>query len=465
MGNSSSGCFRDFAKYSSLNVLGMIGLSCYILADTFFIANGLGANGLAALNLAIPIYSLVYGSGLMLGMGGATRYAVSGGRNKSGNDTKNAENTKNPVNANNAAHAKNAKSRLTDVIFTNTIYAAAALALIFIVTGMFLSGPIARLLGADTEIFDMTKTYIHVVFLFSPAFIMNNILICFVRNDGAPKLAMFAMLMGSFFNIVFDYIFIFPLQMGILGAVLATGFSPVVGMLILSLHLIRRKNRFHLVRTGPRFSIIASIFSLGLPTLVTELSSGIVIIVFNIIILGLEGNTGVAAYGVVANISLVVASIYTGMAQGVQPLISRAFGQGDKAAIRQVLQYALVTVLILSCLIYAMVFLFTGPIVQAFNSENDPVLREIAIKGMKLYFTASFFMGFNTIISVFFTSVEKAAPAQLISLLRGLFVIIPTAFIMSGLFGITGVWLAFPVTEMIVAAAGAGIYMKLEKQL
>ena len=437
----------------------MIGLSCYILADTFFIANGLGANGLTALNLAIPIYSLVYGSGLMLGMGGATRYAVSGGRNKTGNDTKNAEN------AYHAAHGKNTKNRITDVIFTNTIYAAAVLALIFIVTGLFLSGPIARLLGADAEIFDMTKTYIRVVFLFSPAFIMNNILICFVRNDGAPKLAMFAMLMGSFFNIVFDYIFIFPLQMGILGAVLATGISPIVGMLILSLHLIRGKNRFHLVRTGPRFSIIASIFSLGLPTLVTELSSGIVIIAFNIIILGLEGNTGVAAYGVVANISLVAASIFTGMAQGVQPLISRAFGQGDQTTIRQILRYALVTVLILSCLIYTMVFIFTGPIVQAFNSENDPLLREIAIKGMILYFTAAFFMGFNTIISVFFTSVEKAAPAQLISLLRGLFVIVPMAFIMSGLFGITGVWLAFPVTELIVAVTGGVIYLKMKKRL
>ena len=172
-----------------------------------------------------------------------------------------------------------------------------------------------------------------------------------------------------------------------------------------------------------------------------------------------------AAYGVVANISLVAASIFTGMAQGVQPLISRAFGQGDQTTIRQILRYALVTVLILSCLIYTMVFIFTGPIVQAFNSENDPLLREIAIKGMILYFTAAFFMGFNTIISVFFTSVEKAAPAQLISLLRGLFVIVPMAFIMSGLFGITGVWLAFPVTELIVAVTGGVIYLKMKKRL
>lgn len=434
----NSRCFKDFAKYSFLNVLGMIGLSCYILADTFFIAGGLGANGLTALNLAIPIYSFVYGSGLMLGMGGATKYSIYRGQKDTGK---------------------------TDIVFTNTLYAAAALAVLFILTGLFLSAPITRLLGANEETFAMTNTYIKVVFLFSPAFIMNNIMICFVRNDGAPKLAMFAMLMGSFFNIIFDYIFIFPLQMGILGAVLATGFSPVVGMLILSLHLIRKNNRFHLVKTRPCFLMAASIFSLGLPTLVTELSSGIVIIVFNIIILKLEGNIGVAAYGVVANISLVVASIYTGMAQGVQPLISRAFGHGDKRTIRQLLRYSLITVMILSCLIYAAVFTFTEPVVQIFNSENNLRLQEIAMVGMKLYFTAAFFMGFNTIISVFFTSVEKAAPAQLISLMRGLFIIIPTAFIMSELFGITGVWLAFPVTEMIVTAAGTVLYIKIRKQL
>lgn len=416
----------------------MVGLSCYILADTFFIANGLGANGLAALNLAIPIYSFVYGSGLMLGMGGATKYSIYSGQ-------------------------KEIKKK--DMVFTNTLYAAGVLALLFILTGLFFSGPIARLLGADAEIFAMTSIYIKVVFLFSPAFIMNNILICFVRNDGAPKLAMAAMLAGSFFNIVFDYIFIFPLQMGILGAVLATGFSPVVGMLIMSLHIIRGNNQFHPVKTAPRFRMTGSIFSLGLPTLVTELSSGIVIIVFNIIILALAGNTGVAAYGVIANISLVVASIYTGMAQGIQPLVSKAWGHHDRNTIRQILNYALITAFVLSCMIYAVVFLFTEPIVQVFNSENNLQLKEIAIAGMKLYFTAAFFMGFNTIISIFFTSVEKAIPAQLISLLRGLIVIIPMAFIMSGLFGITGVWLAFPATELIVAAAGTVIYMRIKKQI
>ena len=86
---NNTNCFKDFVKYSSLNVLGMIGLSCYILADTFFVSKGLGADGLTALNLAIPIYSFVHGSGLMIGMGGSTRYSIL----KSQNDREAANRT------------------------------------------------------------------------------------------------------------------------------------------------------------------------------------------------------------------------------------------------------------------------------------------------------------------------------------------------------------------------------------
>ena len=202
---------KHFCQYVALNICGMIGLSCYILADTLFISKGLGANGLTALNLAIPIYSFVHGSGLMLGMGGATKYSIYLGQGE----------------------AKNANR-----IYSNTIYAMAMFAVIFMSMGILFSGKLALLLGADQEIFVMTKTYIQVILLFSPAFIANDSLLCFVRNDGNPKLSMAAMLTGSLSNIVLDYVFIFPLNMGIFGAVLATGFAPVISLGVLSGHWI-----------------------------------------------------------------------------------------------------------------------------------------------------------------------------------------------------------------------------------
>ncbi len=426
----------EFFRYVILNICGMIGLSCYILADTFFISNGLGANGLTALNLAIPIYSFIHGSGLMFGMGGATKYSIYRGQKKYEN---------------------------ADKSFSYTICIMSILAVIFVLTGIFFSEKLTKLLGADKEVFHMTKTYLQVILLFSPAFMANDTLICFVRNDGNPKLSMIAMLTGSFSNIILDYIFIFPLNMGIFGAVLATGSAPVISIIVLSKHWFTKQNQFHLVRVNPSFRLTETIISLGIPSFITEMASGIVMIVFNAIILNLQGNIGVAAYGVVANLALVVVSIYTGIAQGVQPILSRVYGYGERDSQKQILKYALKTMMVLSCGIYLLFLLSASPIVSVFNSEQNAQLQQIAVTGLKLYFTAIPFIGFNIIISAYFASTEKALPAQTISLLRGFLIIIPMAFFLSVLLEMTGVWLSYPITECFVTLTGIALYIKSER--
>ena len=427
---------KEFFQYVILNICGMIGLSCYILADTFFISNGLGANGLTALNLAIPIYSFIHGSGLMFGMGGATKYSIYRGQKKYEN---------------------------ADKSFSYTICIMSILSVIFVLTGIFFSEKLAILLGADKDVFHMTKTYLQVILLFSPAFMANDTLICFVRNDGNPKLSMIAMLTGSFSNIILDYIFIFPLNMGIFGAVLATGSAPVISIIVLSKHWFTKQNQFHLVRVNPSFRLTETIISLGIPSFITEMASGIVMIVFNAIILNLQGNIGVAAYGVVANLSLVIVSIYTGIAQGTQPILSRVYGYGERDSQKQILKYALKTMMVLSCGIYLLFLLSASPIVSVFNSEQNAQLQQIAVTGLKLYFTAIPFIGFNIIISAYFASIEKALPAQIISLSRGFLIIIPMAFFLSFLLKMTGVWLSFPITECFVALAGIALYFKSER--
>lgn len=427
---------NEFFRYVILNICGMIGLSCYILVDTFFISNGLGANGLTALNLAIPIYSFIHGSGLMFGMGGATKYSIYRGQKK---------------------------YKSADKCFSNTIYIMSILAVIFMLAGIFFSEKLTILLGADKDVFLMTKTYLQVILLFAPAFMANDTLICFVRNDGNPKLSMIGMLTGSFSNIILDYVFIFPLHMGMFGTVLATGIAPVISLCILSRHWFTRQNQFHLVRIYPSFQLTGNIISLGIPSFITEMASGIVMIVFNTIILHLQGNTGVAAYGVVANLSLVVISIYTGIAQGTQPILSRAYGYGERENQKRILRYALKTMLVISCGIY-LIFLFSAnSIVSVFNSEQNIQLQQIAETGLKLYFTAIPFVGVNIIISSYFTSIEKALPAQIISLSRGFLVIIPMAFFLSFLLKMTGVWLSFPITECFVTLASIALYIKSER--
>lgn len=416
-----------FAKYTSLNVIGMIGMSVYILADTFFIANGVGANGLTALNLALPIFNLVNGAGLMLAMGGATKYNVCKSRGDS--------------------HGM-------DSAFVNTMYAAAFFSAVYMLCGALFSVKIASALGANSEVLQSTAIYLKVIMLFSPAFICNNIAISFVRNDGAPALSTAAMTVGSLSNIVMDYVFVYPLAMGIFGAVLATGFSPCISMLILSSHKIRGKNGFHFRRMAPSFKVIGNVAALGVPSLVTELSVGIVILVFNMIILRLAGNIGVAAYGVISNMSLVVVSVYTGVAQGMQPLSSRAHGEGNFKSARKFFKYACVTAVAGAAVIYPLLACFANPITSVFNSENNATLQQIAVQGLRLYYIATPFLGFNVVLTVFLTSVENPRPAQALSILRGIAVIVPVAFALSAAFGMAGVWCSFPASEFICAVFG-----------
>lgn len=425
---------KEFIQYVLLNVCGMIGLSCYILADTFFVSKGLGTSGLTALNLAIPIYSFVHGSGLMLGMGGATKYSIYRGQKRE----------------------KNANQ-----VFTNTMCSMAVLALFFVLTGLFFSKMLTSLLGADQEVFAMTNTYLKVILLFAPAFMANDTLLCFVRNDGDPGLAMTAMLAGSFSNIILDYVFIFPFGMGIFGAVFATGLAPVISLLVLSRHWITKKNQFHFVPTKLSIALIGNVISLGIPSLITEVASGIVMIIFNMILLGLQGNVSVAAYGVIANLSLVVTSIYTGIAQGIQPILSRSYGYGDQKSLSQVFKYAIRTMLMVSGVIYLVFLLTADPIVSAFNSEQNMQMQQIAVTGLKLYFIAIPFAGFNILLSAYFTSMEKAVPAQIISLSRGFIIIIPMAFLFSFLLKMTGVWISYPITEGLVSLIGFILYTKL----
>ncbi len=430
------GTLREFARYTSLNVLGMIALSCYILADTFFVSLGLGADGLTALNLAIPVYSFIHGSGLMIGMGGGTRYSIL---KSQGNHQE------------------------ADRVFTNVLYLAAVLAALFVAAGLLFAGDLVRLFGGTGAVFTMCRTYLRVILLFAPAFLMNNVLLCFVRNDGAPQLAMAAMIGGSLSNVVLDWVFIFPWGMGIFGAVFATGLAPIISMGILSPHFFRKKNQFRPVPCKPQLRRTARILSSGVPSLVTEVSSGIVIIAFNGLIMGLEGNTGVAAYGVIANLSLVVIAIYTGIAQGIQPILSRSYGTGDRAGLTIILRCAMMTQVVVSLLIYGIVAAFAPQIAAVFNSEGSAALQAIAEQGLRLYFIACPFAGCNVVLSMYFTSTERPLPAHIISLLRGFFLILPLAFLLAWLGQMAGIWLAFPLTEFLVAALAASLYFHSKK--
>ncbi|SHM34974.1 MATE family efflux transporter [Ruminococcus flavefaciens] len=422
---------NDFFMYILANVISSIGVSIYILIDTFFISKGMGAQGLAALNLALPVFNFLNGFGLMLGMGGGSKFSMLYCR------TERIE---------------------TDRIFTNAFISMLAVSAVFEIIGIFFSKQFTHLLGADTNVFRLSHDYLKTILLFSPAFLMNNIMACFMRNDSAPKLAMLGMLSGSLANIILDYVFIFKLGMGMRGAALATCISPFVSMSIMSIHIITGWNAFSLRIMRPSWSVIKEIMSLGLHSFFTEISGGLVLMVFNFVIHRLMGNTGIAAYGVIANIGIVFTAVFVGLSSGAQPLMCRYHGKNDEKAINYILCLSIRTALVLAAVSYLLIYTQTSNIVSLFNSSNDSKMQSIAENGLKIYFLFMPFMGANTIMSVYFMSDEKPHSAQIISLLRGTFLVIPAAFIAYFMQSIGLVWLAVPISEMLTMVTAVGIF-------
>ena len=415
---------KSFLVYVSLNILGQAAFSCYTMADTFFVSMKLGTNGLTALNIAFPVFCIISGIGLMIGMGAGTRFSIAKNRGE---------------------------TKKSNSYFTNAIYLIILFSIIFMLLGSLFSKEIATLLGADEMILSYANIYLKTMMLFAPAFMFNHLLQCFVRNDGKPMLSMTAMIVGSLANILLDYIFIFPFDMGIFGAILATGLSPLISMLIISPYILMRKNNFHIQKEIPNLKKELELSSSGIPSLVTEFSSGIIMFLFNFLILRLEGNVGVAAFGIVTVISLVVFAIFTGLSQGIQPLMSSNYGQGEIANVKKLYRYSLITLLILASSMYLIIFFGAESIIDIFNSENDPYLKELSTSGLKLYFIATPFIGFNIVSSTFLTSCERNISAQIVSLLRGLFVLLPITFLLSYTLKMLGIWLAYPVSEGIVS--------------
>lgn len=414
---------KQFTKYVLQSVAGMVGISVYILADTFFISLYSGADGLAVLNLILPVFGLVYAIGAMIGIGSATRYRIS-----------------------------KAKGEPVDFYFTQSVLCSVLCSIPFILIGIFLPEKLLRLLGGDAALTALGKDYLRIILIASPFFMTNYTFTAFTRNDHAPATAMLGSIAGSLFNIVFDYVFMFPMGLGMNGAALATAVCPAVTMSVCCMHLFGKNNHVEFGFHRPSLRHLFSCFQLGISAFVGEISSAVTTIVFNMLILSLAGNIGVAAYGVIANISIVAMSIFNGLAQGAQPLISEYSGKGDTSHVKKLLRWSLLTGLATEIIIVGIIFLATGPLISIFNSEQSAELARYADDGIRLYFLGYLVAGINIVLVAYFSAVDKPRPAITGSLLRGVVAIIFFAILLSALFGMTGIWLSFPCAEVLTFA-------------
>ena len=417
---------KYFFKYVGTNTVGMIATAVCILVDYWFIATAMGTDGLAALSIGLPVYSITWGIGVMLGVGGGAKYAE--------------------------LHAEGNVSEANKA-FTTAIKLGAIVVIPLILLGVFFGGRISMLLGGEGDVLSMVTSYVSIILLLSPGVIAFAIFESFTRNDDSPNAAMISSIVFNAMNIILDAIFIFGFGWGMFGAALATTLACFIAALYLIVHWLFKKDSFRFVRVKMAWAQVKTICVIGLPSFNSEFLYGFVHIIFNLTLFSLAGNIGVAAFGVVSSLANLSFYILSGIGQGIQPLASYYYGAKEKLNLKSVLKYALVASIGFSIIIIAVAYLFTDHITSFLNTEQDAALSYVANAGLRIYFIAYIFTGVTT-IAVSFLSVTSAPKAALvISVLQNGVIIIPLVLIMSRIFGIHGVWASYPVAELLLVVA------------
>ncbi len=420
-----------FFRYLIPSICGTMVTSIYVLADTIIIGKGIGIDAMAALNIVLPLFNLFFGSGLLFGVGGSVLMSIARGKKDD-----------------------NTGCRYFSIAFILNLIVCIVLTALF---SVFLK-PIVRVLGAT----DVTMPYIleYAPYIIGGLvfFSFSSFLQTFVRNDGAPKLSMIAVITGGVTNIILDMLFVFTFGMGMAGAAIASVIGSVVTVFILTWHFFSKNNGLHFYFKGVRFKDIALIFNNGITSFFLEISSGIVMFVFNLQILKYIGDIGISLYGVITNTVIVVNCLCNGVNQAAQPLISVNFGAGFINRVNDVKKIGTRVAFIICSFIALAGLIVPDFFTYLFMNPNEEILM-MSKSAIRIYFAGFFAMGINMFATGYLQSTLKPLQSIILCLCRGCFLSILFVFILPIIFGTKGIWLAMPFAEF-VSVIMACIFLK-----
>ncbi len=411
----------NFFKYLIPAICGTMVTSIYVLADTIIIGKGLGIEAMAALNIVLPLFNIFYGIGLLFGVGGSVLMSIARGR---GDD--------------NAGQMYYSLSLMLNIIFC------------VVITGILLTflKPIVTLLGATDVTMPYVLSYAPYVIGGASFFALSSFFQTFVRNDGAPKHAMAAVITGGVLNIILDVIFVFPLKLGMMGAALATVIGSVTTFTILLFHLRSKKNGLHFTLTGVSAKRIVEVLRTGFTSFLLEITSGIVMFIFNIQILKYIGDVGVSVYGIMTNTNIVIYCLCNGINQAAQPLVSVNFGAGLYDRVKQVKNVG-IKVAFAICSVFAILGLVVPNIFTYMFLNPTEEILEISSIAVRIYFAGFFLMGVNMFMTGFFQSTLRPTLSMVLCLSRGVIFSLIFVFVLPLFMGTAGIWAAMPLAEVV----------------
>ncbi len=397
-------------------------MSIYTLTDAIVIGKGVGANALAALSITTPLLCILMAMGILFGVGGSVQMSVCRG---TGNHEK------------------------ANRFFTLSFFTLAFIAvLLWLVYGLNMPS-LLRMMGANDVLYPYAMSYMKYINMFLPAAVFSNYIAIFVRADGDPNRAMCGVLLGGVVNIVLDIVFVFPLQMGIGGAALASVIGMIIQVITGVTHFFSRKNELKFIRPKHIFWSIGQIVSNGVPSFFNEFANGFIVLLFNIQILKYCGESALSVYSVISNCVILFNSLFTGVGQSIQPVVATNYGAGKWKRIEKVRNMSFLTILLMGFLFSAAGILFPTKVGEVFM-KMDNEMKSIAQSGVRMYFIAFLPMGINLLTSYYLQSVLCVKRSLCISLLRNVILSGAAILIFPILFGGNSLWMVMPAVECLV---------------
>lgn len=408
-----------FLSYLFPALIGMLLMSVNILVDGIFVSNGIGPTALAAVNIAVPVFSILLSISLWIGVGGATLYSIELGKN----------------------NIEKAQRIFTLSFLTMVVIVVAIISALLIDVEA-----VAYLFGANEDTIPYVKDYLFIILLFGIVYTFENLLSIFIRNDGNPNLAMAGLITTSVVNIILNYLFIFTFDFGMTGVALATVISTIIGTMVLCTHFFLKKSKLTFKTKFFNQRDTLKILSIGFPSFIVEGSVAIMIVLYNITFLHYLSTDGVTAYAMINYIHTVLIVLFMGIGMALQPLVSYHYGAKLTERILGLLRIGIITALIIGGITTILAIAFPAAIISVFGDTTE-VVRGLAVNGFAYFAIGYVFLAINMVLAEFFQSIEKIRLATIIILLRSIVLFVPLLFILPMFFGATVIWWVFPITE------------------
>ncbi len=420
---------RKFVGFVTPSVVMLVVIGLYYTVDSIFVSNFVGSDALAALSIAYPLQGLVWGVSVMLAAGSSAIVAIKMGEGKQ----------------------QEANEKFTLICIVST-----AIGIGMILLGFLFMDQLIRFLGATDRLWDYCEPYARILLLGAPAAFLGVLFEYFIRVDGRPGFTLMLYLSGGIVHLGLDYVFIVLCDWGIKGAAWANLAGLCMVMLVGAFYFIFQDTQLKLVRPKWDGRYVAHSMLNGSSEMVSEASAGITTFFFNMIVIRLAGEDGVAALSVVLNSHYLLISTHLGYITGVAPLISYYYGAKEYGKVNVFLKYSRIFMLASSIALAVLCFVCAPLIALAFEPKGTAVY-EMAEVGVRYLSAAFLFTGINIFASGFFTAYGNGQISAMISLSRALIMVIVGAFLLSWLFGLKGVWLSLAFAE--ITTTGLALYM------